>query len=163
MEAYNPGSGTTSTVLKFLSAWTAQLHSAGYVSGVYSSGASGIHDLASKYGTSYLEPDDLWDADWNGKASASDPVHPGRGLDRASAHPSVPGRPAARPTAGSRSTSTVDYLDGSTAGPASVAPAPLPSVKVRPAVDGSVRLNATWPGRRGSRHGRCSPVRAPTR
>src|SRR5260221_563675 len=41
------------------------------------SGASGIADLAAKFGSSYLEPDELWFANWNGRASAaSDPYVP---------------------------------------------------------------------------------------
>ena len=80
------------------------------------------------------------------RRSTSDPLHPGRGLDlRISA--SISTRAAHSETHG-RFTLNIDrdYLDGSTAGPASVAPAPAPSVKVRPGVDGSVRLNAAWPG-----------------
>jgi Domain of unknown function (DUF1906) len=76
MEAYNPGGKTTKAVLTFLAAWTAQLHADGYVSGVYSSGASGVKDLAAAYGTSYLEPDDIWVADWNYAKTASDPYVP---------------------------------------------------------------------------------------
>jgi hypothetical protein len=76
MEAYTPGGKSTSSVLTFLAAWTTQLHADGYVSGVYSSGASGIADLAAGYGTGYLEPDDLWIADWNGQQTTSDPYVP---------------------------------------------------------------------------------------
>ncbi len=76
MEAYQRGGNSTSSVLTFLAAWTTQLHANGYVSGVYSSGASGIADLAAAYGTGYLEPDDLWIADWNGLQSTSDPYVP---------------------------------------------------------------------------------------
>ena len=68
MEAYSPGSSATSATRIFLAAWTKALHAAGYVSGVYSSGASGIADLAAAYGGSYTEPDDIWIADWNGSA-----------------------------------------------------------------------------------------------
>jgi glycoside hydrolase-like protein len=76
MEGYTPGGKNTNTVLTFLTAWTAQLHAAGYVSGVYSSGASGIADLVASSGTSYLEPDDIWIADWNGAQTTSDPYVP---------------------------------------------------------------------------------------
>jgi len=71
MEAYTPGASTTSTVLAFLSGWTAQLHGDGYESGVYSSPASGISDLVAQYGTSYEEPDEIWFADWNGEQTTS--------------------------------------------------------------------------------------------
>jgi hypothetical protein len=76
MEAYTTGGKNTNAVLTFLAAWTAQLHAAGYVSGVYSSGGSGIADLVASYGTSYLEPDDIWVADWNYAKTASDPYIP---------------------------------------------------------------------------------------
>jgi hypothetical protein len=75
MEAYTPGSATT-VVENFLAAWTSTLHAAGYVSGVYSSAASGITDLAHAYGTSYKEPDDIWIADWNDLHSTRDPYVP---------------------------------------------------------------------------------------
>ena len=76
MEAYTPGSSATSATRNFLAAWTKTLHAAGYISGVYSSAASGISDLASAYGGSYVEPDDVWIADWNGRHSTSDPYVP---------------------------------------------------------------------------------------
>ena len=77
MESYSRTSSATNATLAFLSAWTARLHALGYVSGVYSSGASGIADLAAQYGGTYLEPDELWFANWNGRASAaSDPYVP---------------------------------------------------------------------------------------
>ena len=61
MEAYNNSGSATRTALTFLSAWTSALHAAGYVSGVYSSAASGISDLAAAYGGSrYVLPDDIW-------------------------------------------------------------------------------------------------------
>jgi hypothetical protein len=77
MESYSQTASATNATLVFLEAWTARLHALGYASGVYSSGASGIADLVVKYGSGYLEPDDLWFADWNGRASAaSDPYVP---------------------------------------------------------------------------------------
>lgn len=77
MESYSRTSSASNATLTFLAAWTARLHALGYVSGVYSSGASGIADLAAKFGSSYLEPDELWFANWNGRASAaSDPYVP---------------------------------------------------------------------------------------
>ncbi len=72
MEAYTPGRTATPAVLAFLSAWTSRLHADGYVSGVYSSAASGIRDLAHAVGTSFVEPDDIWIADWNGAQSTND-------------------------------------------------------------------------------------------
>ena len=73
MEAYSSGE---TAVLSFLSAWTSGLHAAGYLSGVYSSGASGITDLAGMYGSSYQEPNDLWIADWNDSHTVTDPYVP---------------------------------------------------------------------------------------
>ncbi|MGO9956987.1 MAG: DUF1906 domain-containing protein [Solirubrobacteraceae bacterium] len=75
MEGYTPGADSA-TVLAFLSAWTAQLHAGGYVSGVYSSSDSGIEDLAAQVGTGYLEPDDVWVANWNGAENTLDPNLP---------------------------------------------------------------------------------------
>jgi Domain of unknown function (DUF1906) len=77
MESYVLGATNSPAVLSFLSAWTARLHVDGYVSGVYSSGASGITDLVRQYGTAYAEPDDLWIADWNGQQTVVDPYVPG--------------------------------------------------------------------------------------
>jgi len=76
MEAYTPGSSASAATLAFLEAWTAKLHALGYVSGVYSSGASGVADLADQYGTAYISPDDIWVADWNGQPSGADPYLP---------------------------------------------------------------------------------------
>jgi Domain of unknown function (DUF1906) len=76
MEAYSRGGGNTAAVLAFLSAWTSTLHSAGYVSGVYSSAGSGIRDLVAALGTSFVPPDDIWIADWNGLHTTSDPYVP---------------------------------------------------------------------------------------
>ena len=64
-------------MLAFLSAWTSRLHAQGYVSGVYSSAGSGITDLVARWGTGYLEPDDLWIAEWNGQATTRSAYVPG--------------------------------------------------------------------------------------
>ncbi|HET9198069.1 MAG TPA: DUF1906 domain-containing protein [Solirubrobacterales bacterium] len=76
MESYSQTSSATAATLAFLEAWTEQLHSLGYVSGVYSSSASGIEDLAGQVGSGYTLPDDLWIANWNGQQSTADPVVP---------------------------------------------------------------------------------------
>lgn len=70
---------TTSTAcresaLSFLSAWTTQLHRHGFVSGVYSSAASGLRmldDARVRATTGYRMPDQVWIADWNGRADVS--------------------------------------------------------------------------------------------
>lgn len=76
MEAYTRTSSATSATMAFLEAWTNKLHALGYTSGVYSSSASGIADLADQIGTGYTLPDDIWFANWNGVANASDPYVP---------------------------------------------------------------------------------------
>lgn len=60
--------------LWFLAAWTNQIHTSGYVSGVYSSAASGIKvldDARVTPGNKIALPDQIWIADWNGKADTS--------------------------------------------------------------------------------------------
>lgn len=68
MESYpNSNTACSQATLAFEGAWTQGLHAAGYLSGVYSSAATGIVDLASQYSnSSYTSPDDVWFADWNG-------------------------------------------------------------------------------------------------
>jgi hypothetical protein len=69
------------SVLSFVSAWTNQLHALGYVSGFYSSGASGIKmidDARVNRPGRFTMPDRLWVADWNGRAGVSSSyVRPG--------------------------------------------------------------------------------------
>lgn len=72
MEAYARSSSATAATLTFLSAWSEGLHALGYLSGVYSSSASGIADLARAIGSSYVLPDDVWAANWNGAQNALD-------------------------------------------------------------------------------------------
>jgi hypothetical protein len=76
MEAYTRTATATSATLAFLEAWTLKLHSLGYLSGVYSSSSSGIVDLADAIGSGYLEPDDIWSANWNGVQNTVDPALP---------------------------------------------------------------------------------------
>ena len=79
METYTRTSSATAATLTFLEAWTEKLHALGYVSGVYSSGASGIADLAGEVGSGYVLPDDIWIANWNGQADRTDPYVPASG------------------------------------------------------------------------------------
>jgi hypothetical protein len=75
MEAYPAARGRQ--VLRFLTAWTRELHTLQYASGVYSNSLSGISDLASNYtNPSYAMPDIIYDALWNGAANTTDPVVP---------------------------------------------------------------------------------------
>ena len=71
MEAYNRTSTNTQAVLAFLSAWTTELHAHGYVSGVYSSANSGISDFVAAQGTGFVEPDEIWVAEWNGEQNTT--------------------------------------------------------------------------------------------
>jgi Domain of unknown function (DUF1906) len=76
MESYTPTASASAATMAFLAAWTARLHGLGYESGVYSSSASGIADLAARQGRGYEEPDDIWIANWNGQQDAADPYVP---------------------------------------------------------------------------------------
>lgn len=76
MESYSRTSSASAATLAFLEAWTTKLHALGYISGVYSSSASGIADLADQIGSGYTLPDDIWIANWNGAQNTSDPVVP---------------------------------------------------------------------------------------
>lgn len=59
-----------STVLRYLSAWTKELHRQGYVSAVYVHQDSGAKHLAEVYNsTSYARPDAVWIARWDKKTS----------------------------------------------------------------------------------------------
>ena len=67
IEAYN---GCTDSVLSFVSGWAEGLRAAGWLSGMYSSGASGVADLCANYDNGqYTMPDHLWFAWWNGQAN----------------------------------------------------------------------------------------------
>jgi len=76
MEGYSRTASASSATLTFLAAWTSRLHALGYDSGVYSSSSSGIADLASRIGSPYQQPDDIWIANWNGRANTADPYVP---------------------------------------------------------------------------------------
>ena len=76
LEAFDIRRSTTCTnsALWYLTAWTRQLHDLGYASGYYSSAASGIrmmddHRVAPH--SPLTMPDQVWIADWNGKANTS--------------------------------------------------------------------------------------------
>ena len=58
------------TVLRFLSGWTNELHRRGYLSGVYAHQNSGAFHLAQVYtSTAYARPDALWIARWDGSSA----------------------------------------------------------------------------------------------
>ncbi len=76
LEAFASGSTTacTQSALWFISSWTTELHRYRYASGFYSSAASGIKmldDQRLRTGNRIVMPDQLWIADWDGKANTS--------------------------------------------------------------------------------------------
>jgi glycoside hydrolase-like protein len=149
MESYSRTSSATNATLTFLAAWTARLHALGYASGVYSSSASGIADLASRLETSYQQPDHLWIANWNGRTSTADPYVPASAwADHQRIHQYRGGHDE---TYGGV-TINIDnnYVEGATAGALPVAAEsslpPLSVLRVRS--DGgvvSVRVRCGWP------------------
>ncbi|MBY8873529.1 DUF1906 domain-containing protein [Micromonospora sp. PLK6-60] len=78
MEAYRTGdAGCRTAVLSFMSAWTVRLHDLGYLSGFYSSMASGVADQVAAYDQAgYVRPDFLDFARWDGVATVDDPAIP---------------------------------------------------------------------------------------
>ncbi len=76
MEQFRSSAADNAAVLAYLQAWTTQLHADGYVSGVYGSASSAITDLVDEVGTGYVEPDDIWIADWDGLQTTADPYVP---------------------------------------------------------------------------------------
>jgi hypothetical protein len=68
MESYTTRAQSVAA-MAFLSVWTAELHSRGYRSAVYSSAATGIADLVANRGK-IVEPDVVAIAHWNGIADA---------------------------------------------------------------------------------------------
>jgi hypothetical protein len=155
MEAYNRTTANTSAVLAFLQAWTTTLHAGGYLSGVYSSDASGISDLVAQAGTAYAEPDDLWIANWNNEQTTTDPDVP---ASEWAAHQRLHQYRGAHNESYGGATINIDgdYLDGATAAAgtgsgvdATPAPAPTPSLKVTGGPDGSTDLTPSWAGATG--------------
>jgi hypothetical protein len=155
MEAYSRTTANTTAVLAFLEAWTEQLHAGGYLSGVYSSDASGISDLVAQQGIGYVEPDDLWIANWNNQQSTVDsnvppqywPAHQ-RLHQYQGAHNETYG--------GAKINIDGDYLDSATAAAGTgsgvdAAPtvAPAPSLRVSAGPDGTTSLTPTWTGATG--------------
>lgn len=76
LEAFNTSASTacTQSALWFMHAWTNELHRLRYASGYYSSAASGIKlldDARVRSGNPIAMPDQVWIADWDGKATTS--------------------------------------------------------------------------------------------
>jgi Domain of unknown function (DUF1906) len=150
MENYSRTAANSSAVLAFLSAWTAQLHSQGYVSGVYSNPGSGIADLASRIGTGYAEPDDIWFANWNGQQSTSDPGIP---ASEWAAHQRLHQYSGGHNETHGGVTINIDgdYLDGATVGSGTVVfgPPGAPSNYSAPSIKGSAKVMNTLSASRG--------------
>ncbi|MBR7831624.1 DUF1906 domain-containing protein [Actinospica durhamensis] len=75
LEAFNENDqGCVRTVTAFLNAWTTQLHTHGYLSGVYGSADSGMTTLVgivrSQHG--FAAPDAIWIAHWDRLAKTAD-------------------------------------------------------------------------------------------
>ena len=176
MEGYNTTTTNTTAVMAFLAAWTAQLHAKGYISGVYSSAASGIGDLAARYGTGFAEPDDIWIARWNGAKNTLDPAVPRADWAAHQRLHQYEGD-VNETYGGVQLNIDGDYLDGATAAAGGVAPsvpsvAAAPSLSLTPAADGSLHLTPRWGGAAGvsswrvlggSNPGALAPTGAPRR
>ena len=123
MESYSRTSAASAATLAFLEAWTRKLHALGYVSGVYSSSASGIADLADQVGSGYELPDQLWIADWNGSQSTSDPVVPSSAW---TPHQRIHQYRGGHDESYGGTTINIDndYVDGATVGEATLPPGP---------------------------------------
>lgn len=150
MEAYSPTTSRTSAVEAFLAAWTTELHALGYLSGVYGSSDSGIADLAAAYGTGYIEPDDLWIANWNAAANTSDPNVPAADwADNQRIHQYRGGH--TDDYGGTKIDIDTDYLDARVAGTnaGAIAPSVAPIASVAPGVNGSIAIRASWTGKTG--------------
>ena len=148
MEGYARGSSASRATLTFLSAWTSQLHVLGYLSGVYSSSASGIADLAGEIGTGYALPDDIWAANWNGQLNTLDPYLPSSAWAR---HQRLHQYRGAHDETYGGVTINIDgdFVEGATVGSASPLPPSLPPLTVSgvKAAAGmvSVTIRCGWP------------------
>jgi hypothetical protein len=150
MEGYDQGTATSSTVLTFLAAWTSQLHTEGYKSGVYSSADSGIRDLVSRTGSGYTEPDDIWIADWNNARNTADASVPSTDWP---AHQRLHQYSGAHNETHGATTINIDgdYVDAATAaaGTVTTEASAGPSLSVAPVADGTIDLYPSWRGAQG--------------
>jgi Domain of unknown function (DUF1906) len=141
MEAYNNTvSSCKQAVLSFLDGWTRGLHTADYRSGVYSSAASGIADLATEAGNrGYAPPNDIWFADWTGKPVLTDPFVPSKDwADHERVHQYK--GPSTETWGGASVNIDRDAVDGEVAGPRSAATSDTAFVAAQPGV------TAVYPG-----------------
>jgi Domain of unknown function (DUF1906) len=129
MEAYTRTTSASAATLTFLSSWTSQLHTLGYVSGVYSSSSSGIADLGRAVGSSYTLPDHIWTANWNGQQNTLDPYLPSTAWP---SHQRIHQYRGGHDESYGLMTINIDndYIDGATVG-ASIAAPELPPLTVK--------------------------------
>ncbi|MFG1604297.1 glycoside hydrolase domain-containing protein [Actinoplanes sp. NPDC049265] len=78
MEAYNANDPACSEgVVQFIGGWSARLHDLGYLSGFYSSMASGVRDQVAAYDRAgYVRPDYVDFARWDQLSTTTDPDIP---------------------------------------------------------------------------------------
>jgi hypothetical protein len=78
IEGYNTSDAACrAAVLTYQSVWTGRVHELGFLSGFYSSLGSGIRDQVAVYSsTSYVRPDYLWFARYDGVATTTDAAIP---------------------------------------------------------------------------------------
>ncbi|HWO15743.1 MAG TPA: glycoside hydrolase domain-containing protein [Solirubrobacterales bacterium] len=140
MESYTQTVSATNATLKFLEAWTEELHALGYQSGVYSSSGSGIEDLVGRLGTLYTLPDHIWMANWDGRRTTADPYVPAGAWSLQQRIRQYRGGHDER-WGGVTINIDNNYLDGGTVGPAigPVALPPLTVSRVKPQA-GTVRV-----------------------
>jgi hypothetical protein len=66
IERYTSGAACTAAVLSYVSGWTLELNTRGYVGGAYINASGNAADFVGAYNnTSYTRPDNLWFARWN--------------------------------------------------------------------------------------------------
>jgi hypothetical protein len=101
VEAYRiDDASCRSAVLAFMNAWTSRLHDLGYLSGFYSSMASGVADQVAAYRTSGHAHPTIWTLP---AGTGTDGVRPGRPVT-APAGQAAPGVDATRPGAATATT-----------------------------------------------------------
>ncbi len=161
MENYTRSATSSGAVLAFLQAWTVQLHTDGYLSGVYSSGGSGIADLVDAYGTTYVEPDELWTASWDAAAPSTPPSSPANSWvpnpDWAGTHQLLQyySDPSGKAEVYGGVTIGIDrdYVQAPTAAAGSATLVSqvetAPSLTVMPQANGSFSLTPSWAGQAG--------------
>jgi hypothetical protein len=153
MEGYARTSSNSSAVLAFLSAWTGQLHSQGYLSGVYSSEGSGIVDLSARWGSGYQEPNDIWIADYDGYVGVNNGYVPTtQWANQQRVHQYNGG--VNQTYGGVTINIDGDYVNAATAGAGAAgtvaSPPPVPSASAAPSISGTAKVGQTLTERHGN-------------